>query len=166
MAIQNLSLAATAMGLGSFMMHTIDLPTVMEALNVRFEKPREDSFPQATNNPVGIDTILEGFCPPYMSLEEAVEEIADLKWGPEGIYGEKGYDLRLPEVYKSIVEIAKEYCHYLYDTYGRFPKYCDAMFIPILAQVHHLDNGFYEGFFPEYLSDADRMHGSEWHKGM
>ena len=164
MAMQNMALAATAMGLGSFMMHTIDLPTVMRALNVRFEKPREGSFPQATDNPVGIDRFLEGYCPPYKPLEEAVVEIANIKWGLDGIYGKAGYNLPLPKVYESIVEIAKAYCTYLYDTYGRFPKYSDAMFIPILAQVHHLDSGFYEGFFPEYLSETDRRHGSEWHE--
>jgi hypothetical protein len=164
MAVQNMALAATGMGLGSFMMHTIDLPTVMKALNMRFEKKAGSSFPQATDNPVGIDRILEGFCPPYRSLDQAVDEIAALKWGSEGIYGERGYDLPRPRVYKSITEIAKAYCLYLYETYGRFPKYSDAMFIPILAQVHHLDRGFYDKFFPEYLNDVDRTHWSDWHK--
>ena len=41
----------------------------------------------------------------------------------------------------------------------------DAMFIPILAQVHHLDSGLYEAFFPEYISDAERRHSSKWHEG-
>jgi hypothetical protein len=165
MAMQNMSLAATAMGLGSFMMHTIDLPTVMRALNVRFEKVRPDSFPQATDNPVGIDGVLEGHCPPYMSLEQAVDEIAELKWGPGGIYGQGGYDLRRPQVYDAIVDAAKAYCSYMYETYGRFPKYTGAMFIPILAQIHHLDSGFYDRFFPEYLSEEDRSHMQLWHEG-
>ncbi|MBA7652272.1 hypothetical protein ES703_60102 [subsurface metagenome] len=52
MAMQNLSLAATAIGLGSFMMHTIDLVTVMKALNMRFDETEGKSFPQATPNPV------------------------------------------------------------------------------------------------------------------
>lgn len=163
MAMQNMSLAATAMGLGSFMMHTIDLPTVMKALDMRFEKPRPDSFPQATDNPVGIDGVLEGCCPPYRSIEQAVEEIAALKWGAGGIYGERGYNLPRPQTYDSIVEITQACCRYIYDTCGRFPKYSDAMFIPILAQIHHLDAGFYERFFPEYLSDEDRAHLRVWH---
>jgi hypothetical protein len=163
MSMQNMSLAATAMGLGSFMMHTIDLPTVMRALGMRFEKRREGSFPQATDNPVGIDGVLEGFCPPYRSLEQAVDEIAALKWGPEGIYGKKGYDLPRPGFYDSITDIVKAYCTYVYETYGRFPKYADAMFVPILAQIHHLDLGFYQTLLPEYLNDADRKHVSEWH---
>ena len=163
MAMQNLSLAATAMGLGSFMMHTIDLPTVMRSLNMHFEQLEREPFPQATVNPVGIDGILEGYCPPYRTVEEAVEEIAARKWGSEGIYGKKGYDLPKPKIYESIVEITKSYCSYVYETYGRIPKYHDAMFIPILAQVHHLDTGFYEKFFPEYLDEMDKTHMSTWH---
>jgi len=163
MAMQNLSLAATAMGLGSFMMHTIDLPTVMRSLNMRFEQLEREPFPQATINPVGIDGILEGYCPPYRTVGEAVEEIAAKKWGSEGIYGKKGYDLPKPKIYESIVEITKSYCSYVYETYGRIPKYHDAMFIPILAQIHHLDTGFYEKFFPEYLDEVDKAHMSTWH---
>jgi len=163
MAMQNLSLAATAMGLGSFMMHTIDLPTVMRSLNMHFEQLEREPFPQATVNPVGIDGILEGYCPPYRTVEEAVEEIAARKWGSEGIYGKKGYDLPKPKIYESIVEITKSYCSYVYETYGRIPKYHDAMFIPILAQIHHLDIGFYEKFFPEYLDEIDKAHMSTWH---
>jgi len=163
MAMQNLSLAATAMGLGSFMMHTIDLPTVMRSLNMHFEQLEREPFPQATVNPVGIDGILEGYCPPYRTVEEAVEEIAAKKWGSEGIYGKKGYDLPKPKMYETIVEITKSYCSYVYETYGRIPKYHDAMFIPILAQVHHLDTGFYEKFFPEYLDEMDKTHMSTWH---
>lgn len=163
MAMQNMALAATAMGLGSFMMHTIDLPTVMRSLNMRFEQTKGEPSPLGQLNPVGIDGVLEGYCPPYWTVEEAVEAIGEMKWGSGGIYGEKGYGLLKPEVYDSIVEIAKSYCRYVYETYGRIPKYHDAMFIPILVQVHHLDSGFYEKFFPEYLNDADRRHVSLWH---
>jgi len=164
MAMQNLSLAATAMGLGAFMMHTIDLLTVMKALNMRFEKPKKRSYPGILENPVGIDGVLEGYCPPYRNPEKAVEEIADIKWGKRGIYAEKGYNLPIPEFYESIVETTKSYCRYVYDKYGRLPKYHDALFIPILAQVHHLDLGFYEKYLPEYLNEMDRAHMLIWHE--
>lgn len=165
MAMQNLSLAATSMGLGSFMMHTIDLPTVMKALNMRFEQVKEKSFPQATANPVGIDGILEGCCPPYKTINKAIEEIADLKFGPNGIYGKNGYDLPKIKIYETILEIVKSYCNYVYETYGKIPKYHDAMYIPILAQIHHLDIGFYEKIFPAYLNKIDREHILMWHSG-
>ncbi len=80
-----------------------------------------------------------------------------------GIYGEKGHSLPIPNMYSKIVEITKSYCSYVYETYGRIPKYHDAMFIPILAQIHHLDTGFYEKFFPEYLDEVDKAHMSTWH---
>ena len=163
MAMQNLMLAATAMGLGSFAMHTIDLSTVMRCLGMRFEASDSAVFPQATPNPVGIDNVLEGYCPPYRAVEKAVDEIAELKWGERGIYGPNGYDIPYPKMYDDIVEIAKSFCGYLYDKYSRFPKYRDAMFIPVLLQVHHLDMGFYDRFFPEYLSEEDRAHRSTWH---
>lgn len=165
MAMQNLSLAATAMGLGSFMMHTIDLITVMKALGMRFEEPKKKQSPRAAANPVGIDGLLEGYCPPYRDPESAVTEIASIKWGDEGIYAQKGYDLQIPEFYDGIVEATKSFCIYIYDRYGRMPKYENAMFIPILAQIHHLDSGFYEKFCPEYLEEADRSHMSAWHSG-
>jgi hypothetical protein len=164
MAMQNVSLAATAMGLGSFLMHTIDLFSVMRALNMRFEEKKGgEAYPQAGVNPVGIDGVLEGYCPPYRGIEKAVEEIAEMKWGAAGIYGQKGYRLPKPKTYEQIVEITQAYCRYVYETYGRLPKYRDAMFIPILAQIHHLDIGYYDKYFPEYLDEADRAHMLLWH---
>ena len=64
MAMQNMSLAAQAMGLGAFMMHTVDLNTIMQLLNVRFENVRGEGYPQGTRNPVGIDGLLGGVLPP------------------------------------------------------------------------------------------------------
>lgn len=162
MAMQNLSLAATAMGLGAFPMHTIDLPTVMRCLGMRFEEPQEN-FPQARANPVGIDGLLEGFCPPYKTIDQAVEGIVKLKWGERGIYGPSGYDIPYLKIYDDVIAIAKSFCNYVYDRYGRFPKYYDAMFIPVLVQVHHLDLGFYERYLPEYLSEVERRHMELWH---
>ncbi len=163
MAMQNLSLAATAVGLGSFLMHTIDLPTVMKSLNMRFEPTKGEPSRRQPLNPVGIDGVLEGYCPPYRTVESAVEAIAEMKWGAEGIYGKEGLGLPRPQLYDSIVKITESYCRYVYEAYDRLPKYCDAMFIPVLAQVHHLDSGFYERFFPEYLDEADKEHMSLWH---
>jgi hypothetical protein len=163
MALQGTSLVATALGLGSFMMHTIDLPTVMRCLNVRFVTPNPTTFPQSTPNPVGIDGVLEGYCPPYCSTDQAVERIAARKWGPVGIYGENGYDLPYPGIYDEIVEMTRAFCTYVFDTYGRIPKYTDALFIPALFQVHHLSIPYYDRYFPEYLTPAEREHRKNWH---
>lgn len=164
MAMQNLSLAATAMGLGSFMMHTIDTQTVMSLLNVCYQNQSAGSFPQATPNPTGIDGVVEGYCPPYLGIEDAVEAIVARKWGRDGLYGPKGYDLAKPHLYEDLIECAKAYCSYIYGTYHRFPKYVDALSIPILLQTHHLDLGFYKNKLPEFLTTAERDHMRLWHQ--
>ena len=164
MAMQNCSLVATALGLGAFVMHTIDLPTVMRCVGLRFEDADRSIYPQATCNPVGIDGLIEGFCPPYKTIDEAVDGIAELKWGLEsGIYEPAGYDMPRADLYDDIIDITKAYCRYVYETYGRLPKYADAMFIPMLFQVHHLDQQYYEKYFPEYVTPAERNHRANWH---
>lgn len=163
MAMQNMSLAAQAMGLGAFMMHTVDLNTVMRLLGVRFETVKGKGYPQGVPNPVGIDGLVEGYCPPYRDMERAVDDIADRKWGSSGIYGVNGYNLPKAKFFDDLVDAAKAFCRYIYDTYGRFPKYQNALFIPILMQVHHLDLGFYEKHFPDYLDEMDRAHMQIWH---
>ena len=69
----------------------------------------------------------------------------------KGIYGPRGYDLPRGRVCDNIAEIAEAHCGYVYTNYGRFPKHHDAMFIPLLLQVHHLDVGFYERFYRSTL---------------
>ncbi len=165
-AMQNLSLAAQAMGLGAFMMHTVDLKTVMSLLNMHFEEVKGEGFPQASPNPVGIEGLVEGYCPPYFDMNGAVDEIAARKWGSEGIYGPNGYDIPKAKFFDDLIDIAKAYCNYVYETYGRFPKYRDALFIPVLMQVHHLDLGFYDKFFPEYLDEIDQAHMALWHSDL
>ncbi|MBN1858757.1 hypothetical protein JW848_06085 [Candidatus Bipolaricaulota bacterium] len=163
MAFQNSSLVATALGLGAFLMHTIDLPTVMRCIGMRFEPVDSAAFPQAAENPVGIDGLLEGHCPPYMTVDEAVDTIAQRKWGDTGIYGRNGYDLLRPAFYDEIVEMTRSFCNYVFSTYGRLPKYTDAMFIPALFQIHHLEAPFYEKHFPEYVTPQERDHKMNWH---
>jgi len=162
MAMQNCSLMATALGLGYFPMHTIDLPTVMRCLGMRFADATK-TYPQALPNPVGIDGLLEGFCPPYHSIDEAVDGIGELKWGERGLYGAAGYDLSRPKFYDDVLEVTRGFCKYVFEKYGRLPKYTDAMFVPILFQVHHLEQEFYERYFPGHLTEAERTHRTTWH---
>ena len=162
-ALQNMMLAAQAMGLGSFIIHTIDFTTLMRFMNFRLEKVKGKGFPQATPNPVGIDGVLEGFCPPYKDVEAAVNEIVEMKWGPNGIYGSKGYRLPIPKEYGDLVEAVIAYIEYIYENYGRLPKYGNAMFFPALIQIHHIDLGFYTKFFPEYVNEEDKEHIVIWH---
>ena len=163
MALQNLSLAAVALGLGSFLMHTVDLMTVMNLINMKLDMP-EKNFPESTLNPVGIPGVLEGFCPPFKTIDEAVDEIAALKWGQDGFYGRKGYDIPCPKWYKDITECVNAFCNYIWENYNRFPKYANAMHIPALLQVHHIDPGFYSTYFSDYSTDAERNHIKTWHE--
>lgn len=162
MAMQNCALMASALGLGCFPMHTIDLPTVMRCMGMQFAEPTVH-YPQALPNPVGIPGILEGTCPPYRSVDEAVDMIAELKWGEQGLYSQGGYDLPRPGFYDDVVEISRAFCKYVYDKYGRLPKYADAMFIPLLFQVHHIEMGFYDQYLPEHVTEAEREHRKRWH---
>ncbi|WP_455367998.1 nitroreductase family protein, partial [[Eubacterium] cellulosolvens] len=162
-ALQNMMLTAQAIGLGGFLMHTIDFPTLIRLMGFRLENVKGRGFPQAAPNPVGIDGILEGFCPPYKEIDNAVDEIVEEKWGPNGIYGVKGYSLPVPKEFEDLVEAVKAYLKYVYEAYGRLPKYSNAMFLPALLQIHHIDLGYYRKYFPEYVTDNDKTHMQVWH---
>lgn len=163
-ALQNMMLTAQAMGLGGFIMHTIDFQTLIKLMGFRLKNVKGKGFPQAAPNPVGIDGVLEGFCPPYKDMEEAVDEIVEMKWGSKGIYGPRGYNLPVPKEYGELVDAVKAYLRYVYDNYGRLPKYGNAMYFPALLQVHHIDLGYYSKYFPEYLTEADIRHMEKWHR--
>jgi hypothetical protein len=174
---QNLSFAAEAMGLGYFIFGGFSAPAIMGAtpfgrgLGFRFATG-QDGLP----NPVGIDGHIEAHCPPYFDdMGAAVDDVVQMKFGPgaplsadyagvtafadweaymDGVQGFKD------ETYESV----KDFCTYVYETYGRFPLYFDTMTIPMWLQVHHLDIDFYDKYFvPEVITDAHRNHIAEWH---
>jgi len=161
---QNMMLAAQAMGLGGFLMHTINFETLMRLMNFRLERVKGKGFPQATPNPVGIDGVLEGFCPPYKDVEQAVDEIVEMKWGSKGIYGPEGYNLPVPKEYGGLAEAVKAYLRYIYDRYGRLPKYSNAVYFPAALQAHHIDLGYYLKYLPEYVTETDKKHMETWHR--
>lgn len=163
-ALQNMMLAAQAMGIGGFIMHTVDFGALMKVMDFRLEKVKGKGFPQATPNPVGINKILEGYCPPYKDTDQAVDEIVGMKWGPKGIYGPEGYNLIVPKEFGEMVEAVKAFLRYIYEEYGRLPKYSNAMYFPALLQTHHIDLGYYTKFFPEYVTEAEKNHMDTWHQ--
>jgi hypothetical protein len=162
--LQNMMLASQAMGIGGFIMHTVDFGILMKTMNFRLEPVRGRRFPQATSNPVGIDRVIEGYCPPYKDIDEAVDEIVAMKWGPDGIYGKDGYALPVPKEYSEMVKAVKAFLHYVYEKYGRLPKYSNAMYFPALLQAHHIDLGYYTHYYPEYVTEAEKSHMATWHK--
>jgi len=98
---QNLMLLGQAMGLGAWI--HVSTPSaylfdgqggkVGTGLGFRMHTPekkwrRWPPLPANQPNPVGIDGVLEGLCPPYVTVDEAVDQILEQKYGSKGAYGD------------------------------------------------------------------------------
>src|SRR3954466_4214626 len=118
--------------------------------------------PASQPNYVGIDGVLEGLCPPYVTdMDAAVDQVLDEKFGANGAYMDAKVfaqvykDEATAETYmrnaghpsKEAVDYTKEICRYLVETYGRFPAHSDAFHLPgIWVQFSHLEIEYYERF--------------------
>lgn len=176
--LENMHLVAEAMGLGSVMFGgysgTVMLggTSLSKGLGFRFVKDREGK-----RNPVGLDGIFEGYCPPYYkTMSEAVDAIVEKKFGSGGCFS-ANYSKLAPfrhwsKVHSGFVlpsekaiNIVKDFCNYVYETYGRFPATNDTMTLCIWLQGHHLDVHFYEKYMSkELLTEAHYRHNEIWHK--
>ena len=190
-AMQNLMLVGQALGVGGWIHGSVFPPYIYETdpakswygLGFRMLQPKKLSpmpaVPASQPNPVGIDGIYEGLCPPYVkSMDEAVDRVLDAKFGARGAYTDqtvfsRSYrDPRNAEEYvrqgarfpdKAIV-YAKEICGYIYDTYGRFPAHVDAFYTPgMWVQFSHLEMEYYEKFFDPRLYTRQAEHDALWH---
>ncbi len=191
---QNLLLCATAMGLGGFPYGgyneeiLLGGTPLMRGLGFRYVSDKR-GYPY----PVGIDGLIEVHAPPYMSMDEAVEDIWNMKFKPG--FGSYSPDLKeggqivytgfppkpravrrpfkdvdkytravLPDPPQS-VQIAKDFCNYIYDTYGRFPKIVAPITCGALIQISHIDIEFYDRYHPEGgIWQEQREHLGTWHK--
>ncbi|MGH0256296.1 hypothetical protein NKY39_12120 [Sinorhizobium meliloti] len=194
--LQNLFLALEAMGLGGWI-HAAPLGPVLlgakefrdfgPGLGFRFDKPRKflrkllipiTPMPAWCDNPVGIDGVLEGCCPPYYrDMNEAVDAVLASKYGPDGVYSDresfsdvfKGgqedvFLAQAPHVRADVVQCTKDICNYIYRTYGRFPAHVDAFFVPgVCLQAHHLDLDYYDQLFRKAYTEQHRCHDARWH---
>jgi len=192
---QNLNLCTAAMGLGGNVTAGgyISLMLMNDTLaksgrGFRFAVDKSDN-----SYPVGIDGIIETHCPPYMSMDDAVEDVWAMKfkpgygrYSPEIKEGNKviyrGFDPEPREVYRPFknaekynvaatpkssegLQIAKDIANYIYDTYGRFPKLYNPIVCEHVTQVQHIDTDFYD----QYLLDGStwqeqREHLRIWHQ--
>ncbi len=189
--LQNLMLLAQAMGLGGWIHSSVFAPWVLQrdpakgwfGLGFRMEVPDKEwvrwpPVPSTQPNPVGIDGVLEGLCPPYVgSMNEAVDILIAEKYGPQGMYGDaatfaapfktdadaKEY-LRLQAPFSPrAIEYAKEICTYLFETYGRFPAHVDAFYVPgIWVQFSHLELEYYERYYKAPLVQRQAAHAASW----
>lgn len=135
-------------------------------------------LPSTQPNPVGIDGVLEGLCPPYVdSMDEAVDAVIKDKYGPQGLYGDAqtfatpfkdaadaDKYLRLQTPFSSrAIEYCKEICTYVLDKYGRFPAHVDAFYSPgIWLQFSHLELEYYNRFYKPELVSRQRAHDATW----
>jgi hypothetical protein len=188
---QNLMLLAQAMGLGAWV--HVSTPSAYlfdgqggkagKGLGFRMHIPekkwgRWPPLPANQPNPVGLDGVLEGLCPPYVTVDEAVDQILEQKYGSKGAYGDtaifnrpyqKAADgktfLAEGQRYSTdAIAYTREVCNYIYDTYGRFPAHVDAFYQPgNWLQICHLELEYYEQFFDRRLYQRQAEHQRVWH---
>jgi hypothetical protein len=188
--LQNLALAAQAMGLGGWIHAAFEAtillggyPEVGPGLRFRFEKPKKRipvlrPYPAAVPNPVGLDGVLQSYAPPYFKdTDAAIDAILEEKYGPSGLYrtassaapgmkpaAGKAFVREAPHVEPEVIEVVRAICRYIWKTYGRFPAHCHAIDSPgIWMQCHHIDPAFYEQHFTEAYSPTQAAHAKVWH---
>jgi hypothetical protein len=197
--MQNLLLTIQAMGLGGWIHAAPPAPILLGApgfekygpgLGFRYEEPHTDllrkaripltPLPAWRRNPVGLDGLLEGHCPPYHAdMSAAVDAILADKFGVRGLYGDPAtfdhvYREGLAQTYldeaprydDQVIACVKDVCEYIWSTYGRFPAHVDAMYVPELwVQAHHLDLAYYDALYRHGYTETQRRHEERWHAG-
>jgi hypothetical protein len=191
LAMQNLLLVGQALGVGGWIHSAIFPPYIYQSdpakgwygLGFRMEQPKKLSPmpapPASQPNPVGIDNILEGLCPPYVkSMDEAVDRVLEAKYGARGAYGDasvftrsyrdpgdgNAYLRQATHYSDRAIAYTKEICSYLYETYGRFPAHVDAFYTTgMWVQFSHLEMEYYERFFDPRQFTKQAQHDALWH---
>lgn len=188
MCLQNLGLMTEALGLGGFpnfarhenaWFHALDfrmaaMPATryagasrwLTALAGWLGKDASFSFPLGLERDGRV--LLKPFCPPYYSsMEHAVREFVETKFGTSGSYrgGARQSAWQKPETCAAqipgpdplAVEATIAYCEHVHRRYGRFPAYTAPFRTVIGFQVCRVDPEFYQQFYqPEALSQAVR----------
>jgi hypothetical protein len=190
--LQNLILCLQAMGLGGWIHAAIGPPYLLghpsfaketKGLAFRHEVPqrglleilRWGSFRAALRaNPVGIDGVIEGMCPPYYKdMSAAIDaviaekrQIYDDRAFFRSTFREKGDDFvkEVPFYEPKVIECTKDVCNYIHKTHGRFPAHVDAMFVPgVWLQAHHLDLRYYDELYGSGYTETQARHQERWH---
>ena len=174
MLIQNLRLAAEAMGLGCWIFGGFCEELVLGgfrplAKGLRFRY----RVINGKRNYIGIPKVLEGFglpSPWYNSIDDLVDRVIELK--KQAIVQMPYVDKVEPEVLKVLQEPPPDWClsavksvlNYLYEKYGRFPVYYSTFHSNLHAQMHHLDTDFYDKYLKkDYITSQHRNHSNVWH---
>jgi hypothetical protein len=175
---QNIVLALQAMGLGGWMFTGINAPSLLGAFaadgvpGLGFRFTRDPAWTQP--NPVGLDGVFEGLCPPFVpDMRAAVERFVALQFGPDGTYDparpgpfrdNAGVKARIERHSPAMIDMLGEVASYIHDTYGKFPATIPSVYARVYAQAHHLDREYYDTFYgPEAYLETHRRHDATWH---
>ena len=174
----NIVLTLQAMGLGGLYFSGLNRWSILGAfagkgikgMGFRFQNDPSWIMP----NPVGLDGIYEGLCPPYYpDMEMAVKEFVKRKFGSKG-----AYDKTTPGPWKQSEEIKNEVtpynqefkacltevAHYVFEKYGKFPGTFTTIVLPGFVQAVHIDTDYYDTFYKTgaYLN-THAAHMENWH---
>jgi hypothetical protein len=165
----NIFLATEAMGLGGWMHCGFLSLEVMQALGFRMVGAADQG---AGANPVGLDGVLEGFCPPYFPSMDAAVDAALVRISQARASETQPYTMPTAEYRDAIprapsdagLACTKAVCRYIHETYGRFPASVDTTHLMWFMQAHHLDPDYYRKFFhPGALGPTHVAHMAAWH---
>jgi len=190
--LQNLMLVTHAMRLGGWIHASVFQPYIFQrdpdkgwhGLGFRMHEPdkhwhRWPPLPAPLAHPVGIDGVLEGLCPPYVSsMNDAVDRLIEEKYGAQGAYGDRSmfatpyrrsqdaeaFLTKASHFSPKAIQYTKDICNYIFDTYGRFPAHVDAFYLPgIWLQVSHLELDYYAKYFQDRQVARQIEHDGVWH---
>jgi hypothetical protein len=175
----NIVLTLQAMGLGGLFFNGINRWSVLGAfadqgiagLGFRFVNDERWTLP----NPVGLDGLYEGLCPPYQpDMRTAAQVFVERKFGPGGTY-----DPSTPGPWKDpaaikggveryddeFVACLGEVAQYIFDKHGRFPATATTMVLSGYVQAVHLDTDYYDTHYqPGAYLRTHAEHWDRWHR--
>lgn len=175
---QNIVLTLQAMGLGGWMFTGVNPPSLLGAFaadgvpGLGFRFARDPAWTQP--NPVGLDGIFEGLCPPYVpDMRAAVDRFVALKFGPGGTYDparpgpyrdNAGIKARIERYSPAMIAMLGEVATYIYDTFGKFPATIPSLYVRVYAQAQHIDLDYYDAVYGEdAVLETHRHHDALWH---
>ena len=148
---------------------------------VRWQVPLP-KYAYARDTVVGLrhqgEYLIKAMCPPnYATMADAVDAVVAEKFGPGGIYADESLFARIyrgefgaqylrqaSDYAADVIACARDICTYIYETHGRFPAHCDTIHVPgVWLQAHHVEEGYYEKFFRNGLTEEHVMHDQRWH---
>jgi hypothetical protein len=109
-------------------------------------------------------------------MDDAVDAFVEKKFGSGGTFARdcsgiipfKDWDKIQPGYQvpsETAIQITKDYCNYIFDTFGRFPATYDTIIMPEWVQVHHLEEEFYDKYGRGGLvNETHRGHMGLWHR--